>query len=96
MALQVREKKRECIRALPSLVAHAIGYGMAAVARHTVYATIAHLTVHALLYQAGYTVFTWYGKQRHPQYYLCSNASGRLYSVRLVWQTTVPTILFML
>jgi len=85
VALQVREKKRECIRALPSLVAHAIGYGMAAVARHTVYAAIAHLTVHALLYLAGYTVFTWYGKRWRPQYYLCSDASGRLYSVRLTW-----------
>jgi len=41
MALQVREKERECIWVLPSLVAHAIGYGMAAVAHHTVYVAIA-------------------------------------------------------
>ena len=57
MTLQVREKERECIRALLSLVAYAIGYGMAAVARHTIYAAITHLTVHALLYLAGCTVF---------------------------------------
>ena len=70
---------------LPSLVVYAIGYGMVA---------ITHLTVHALLYLAGYTVFAWYGKRRCPQYYLCSYVSGRLYRVRLVWQTSAPTILF--
>ena len=104
MALQVREKKRECIRTLSSLVAHVIGYGMAAVARHTVYAAIAHLTVHALLYLAGCTVFAWYNKRRCPQYCSCSDASDRLYSVRLTcpdgtvlqvrraWQGTVLDI----
>ena len=55
---------------------------MAAVACHTIYAAITHLTVHALLYLAGCTVFAWYGKRRCPQYYLCSYASGRLYRVR--------------
>jgi len=82
MALQVREKERECMRALPSLVAHVIGYGMAVVAGHTVYVAIVYLTVHALLYLAGCTVFAWYDKRRRPQYYLCSYASGRLYRVR--------------
>ena len=45
----------------------------------------AHLTVHDLLYLAGYTVFSWDGKRRRPQYCLCSDVSGRLYSVRLTW-----------
>ena len=43
MALQVREKERECIWAVPSLVAHAVGYGMATITHHTVYAAIATL-----------------------------------------------------
>ena len=42
----------------------------------------AHLTVHDL---AGYIVFARDGKRRHPQYCLCSDASRRLYSVRLTW-----------
>ena len=66
-----RERDRECIRALSSLVAYAIGYVMAAVARHIVYAAIA-------------------------TYCSCSVISGRLHNVRLVWQTSAPTILFML
>ena len=74
MALQVREKERKCIRVLPSLVAHAIGYGMAASADNTVYAQTR---------LAGSTMFAWYGKRRRPQYCLWSDASGRLYSVRL-------------
>ena len=110
MALQVREKEREnvCIRPLPSLVTHAIGYRMAAVTGHTIYAAITqlfmlcciwqaaqcspgtandgvHNIVYALTRLAGYTVFAWYGKRRHSQYCLCSNAFGRLYSVRLTW-----------
>ena len=74
MALQVREKERKCIRVLRSLVAHAIGYEMVASAHNTVYA---HMRL------AGSTVFVWYGKRRRPQYCLWSDASGRLYSVRL-------------
>ena len=70
---------------LSSLVAHTIGYGMSTIARHTVYAAITHLTVHALLYLAGYIVFAWYGKRRRLQYCLCSDTSGRLYSARLAW-----------
>ena len=60
---------------------------------------IAHLTVHDLLYLtgntmfahltvhdlAGCTVFARDGKRWRPQYCLCSDASGRLYSVRLTW-----------
>ena len=67
--------------------------------RRRVRHTIAHLTVHDLLYLASYTVFAhltvhdmagctmfaWDDKQRHPQYCLYSAASGRLYSVRLTW-----------
>ena len=37
MALQVREKEREYIRVLPSLVAHAVGYEMVIGAHNTVY-----------------------------------------------------------
>ena len=37
MALQVREKERECIHVLPSLVAHTIGYGMAVGVHNIVY-----------------------------------------------------------
>ena len=37
-ALQVREKERVCIRVLPSLVAHAFRYEMAASAHNAVYA----------------------------------------------------------
>ena len=55
MALQVREKERECvcICVLPSLVAHTIGYGMAVSAHNTVYVQT-HL--------AGSTKFAWYDK----------------------------------
>ena len=59
---------------LPSLVAHTIGYGMAVGAHNIVYVQT-HL--------AGSTMFAWYGKRRHPQYCLYSDASGRLYRVRL-------------
>ena len=38
MALQVREKERECVRVLPSLVVHAVGYERAASAHNIVYA----------------------------------------------------------
>ena len=38
MTLQVKEKERECIHVLPSLVAHAVGYEMAVSAHNTVYA----------------------------------------------------------
>ena len=53
MALQVREKERERVRVLPSLVAHAIGY-------ETIVG--AHNTVHAQMCLASFTVFAWYGK----------------------------------
>ena len=76
MALQVREKERECIHVLPSLVVHAIGYGMAASAHNTVYVQM-HL--------AGSTVFAWYGKCRRLQYCLGSDTPGRLHSAYLAW-----------
>ena len=60
MALQVREKERECVRVLPSLVAHAIGYETIAGA---------HNIVHAQMRLASFTVFAWYGKCRRLQYY---------------------------
>jgi len=59
MALQVREKERECVRVLPSLVAPAIGYEMI---------VDVHNTVHAQTRLAGFTVFAWYGKCRCLQY----------------------------
>ena len=49
------QRKRECIRVLPSLVAHAIGYETIVGARNT---------VHAQMHVAGFTVFAWYGKCR--------------------------------
>ena len=58
MALQVREKERECVRVLPSLVAHAIGC-------ETI--VDAHNTVHAQTCLAGFTVFAWYGKYQRLQ-----------------------------
>ena len=76
MALQIREKERECVCVLSSLVAHAVGYEMVVGGHNTVYVQT-HL--------AGSTVFTWYGKCRRLQYYLCSNVSGRSYSARLAW-----------
>ena len=78
MALQVREKERKCIRVLPSLVTHAIGYGMA---------TSAHNTVYAQTCLAGSTVFAWYGKRRRLQYYFCSDTPGRLHSAHLAWSS---------
>ena len=71
-----RWKGRECVRVLPSLMAHTIGYGMAVGAHNIVYVQIR---------MAGSTMFAWYRKQRCPQYYLCSDASERLYNVRLTW-----------
>ena len=59
MTLQVREKERECVRMLHSLVAHAIGY-------ETIVG--AHNTVHTQTHWAGFTVFVWYGKCRRLQY----------------------------
>ena len=58
-----QRERRECIRVLSSVVAHAVGYEMIVGAYNTV---------------------------------LCPDASGRLYRVRLVWQTTALTTLFML
>ena len=69
MTLQVREKERECIRVLPSLVAHVVGYEMV---------IDAHNTVYVQTYLAGSTVFVWYDKRWHPQHYLCSDMSRRL------------------
>ena len=74
MALQVRKRERECIRVLPSLVAHTIGYGMVVGAHNTIYVQT-HL--------AGSTMFVWYGKRRRPQYYLYYDASSKLHRVRL-------------
>ena len=68
------ERKREFIRALPSLVAHVIRYGMAVGAHNIVY-------VQTRL--ADSTMFAWYHKRQRPQYCLCSDVSGRLYRVRL-------------
>ena len=45
--------ERVCVRVLPSLVAHAIGY-------ETIVG--AHNIVHAQVRLAGFTVFAWYGK----------------------------------
>ena len=59
MALQVREKEREYVRVLPSLVAHAIGY-------ETIIG--AHNNVHAQMRLAGFTMFDWYGKCWRLQY----------------------------
>ena len=53
------EKDRECIRVLPSHVAHAVGY-------ETVVG--AHNTVYAQMYVVGSTVFAWYGKCRRLLY----------------------------
>ena len=70
------QRKREWIRVLPSLVAHAVGYG-------TVIG--AHNTVLCQTHVAGSTVFAWYGKRQRLQYCLCSDKSGRLHSARLAW-----------
>ena len=66
MALQVREKEKKCIRVLPSLVAHAVGYEMIVDAHNTIYVQT-HL--------AGSTMFAWYGKHRRLQYCM-ANASA--------------------
>ena len=76
MALQVREKERECVRVLSSLVAHTIGY-------ETIVG--AHNTVHAQTRLAGFIVFVWYGKCRRPQHCLGSDTPGRLHSAFLAW-----------
>ena len=47
------EEERECIRVLPSLVVHAVGY-------ETIVG--AHNTVDVQMHVAGFTVFAWYGK----------------------------------
>ena len=70
------EKERECIRVLPSLVAHAVGY-------ETVVG--AHNTVYVQMHVAGSTMFTWYGKCRRLQYCLGSDMPRRLHSVYLAW-----------
>ena len=63
MALQVREKERVCIRVLPSLVAHTIGYGM----------TIgAHNIVYVQTHLAGSTMFAWYALMA-PSYRCAEN-----------------------
>ena len=74
MALQVREKERECLHVLPSLLAHAVGYKTVVGAHNIVYVQT-HL--------AGSTMFAWYGKRQRLQYCLCSDTSGRLYSAHL-------------
>ena len=61
MALQVREKEREYIRVLPSLVAHTIGYEMI---------IGAHNTVHVQMHVADFIVFAWYDKYRRLQHCL--------------------------
>ena len=76
MALQVREKERKCIRVLPSLIAHAIGYGMV---------VSAHNIVYVQMHVAGSTVFAWYGKRRRLQYCLCSDMPGKLHGSCLAW-----------
>ena len=70
------EKERECIRVLPSLVAHAIRY-------ETVVG--AHNTVYVQMHVASSIVFVWYDKRRRLQYYLCSDTPGRLHSAHLAW-----------
>ena len=74
------EKKRECIRMLPSLVAHATGYETN---------VGAHNTVDVQMHVAGSTVFAWYGKHRRLQYCLCSNMPGRLHSAHLAWPSGI-------
>ena len=70
------EKERECIRVLPSLVAHAVGYEMV---------IGVHNTVYVQMHMAGSIVFVWYGKCRRLQYYLGSDTPGRLHSAYLAW-----------
>ena len=70
------DKVRECIRVLPSLVAHAVGYEMV---------VGAHNTVYVQMHVAGSTVFAWYGKRRRLQYCLGSDMPGRLHSALPAW-----------
>ena len=70
------KKERECIRVLPSLVAHAVGY-------ETV--VDVHNIVYVQMHVAGSIVFAWYGKYRRLQYYLGSDTSERLHSAYLAW-----------
>ena len=70
------EKERECIRVLPSLIAHAVGY-------ETVIG--AHNIVYIQMHMTGSTVFAWYGKCRRLQYCLGSDTPGRLHSAYLAW-----------
>lgn len=76
MASYKSEKERECIRVVPSLVAHAVGY-------ETVIS--AHNTVYVQMHVAGSTKFAWYIKCRRLQYYLGSNMPRRLHSAFLAW-----------
>ena len=70
------QRERECIRVLPSLVAHAVGYTMV---------VGAHNIVCAQMHVAGSIVFAWYGKCRRLQYCLGSDTPGRLHSAYLTW-----------
>ena len=70
------EKERECIRVLPSLVAHAIGY-------ETIVGS--HNTVYVQMPVPGSTVFAWYSKCRCLQYCLGSDTPERLHSAYLAW-----------
>ena len=70
------QRKREWIRGLPSLVAHAVGYEDDR--RRPQYCL-------CQTHVAGSTVFAWYGKGRHLQYCLYSDTPGRLHSARLAW-----------
>ena len=70
------EKERKCIRVLPSLVAHAIGY-------ETIVGV--HNTVRVQMHVAGFIVFAWYGKYQRIQYCLGSDTPGRLHSAYLAW-----------
>jgi len=83
-----RWKGRGCVWVLPSLVAHVVGYGTQSptllfMTCCTWQATQCSPTLLFMTWQAA--VFAWDGKRRRPQYCLCSDASGRLYSVRLTW-----------
>ena len=69
-------KERECIRLLPSLVTHTVGY-------ETVLG--AHNTVYVQMHVGGSTMFAWYDKCRRLQYCLGSDMPGRLYSAFLAW-----------
>ena len=75
MALQVRERKRECVYVCYLvLLLTRIGYEMI---------VGAHNTVHAQMCLVGFTVFVWYGKCRHLQY-LKTNVSAH----NTVWVLT--------